>query len=77
LLLLPIVLQVPVKIPPGMPAEQAQGLLAYLQANPEAARAAWAQAQSLLANPSLANAFMNMQVREGVLWIAVAAAAAG
>ncbi|KAF6255784.1 flagellar associated protein [Scenedesmus sp. NREL 46B-D3] len=53
--------QVPVKIPPGMPAEQAQGIMAYLQANPEAAKAAWAQAQSLLATPGLANAFVNMQ----------------
>jgi hypothetical protein len=54
--------QVPVKIPPGMPADQAQGIIAYLQANPEAAKAAWAQAQSLLATPGLANAFVNMQV---------------
>lgn len=53
--------QVPVKIPPGMPAEQAQGIIAYLSANPEAAKAAWAQAQSLLATPGLANAFVNMQ----------------
>jgi hypothetical protein len=45
-----------------MPAEQAQGIIAYLQANPEAAKAAWAQAQSLLATPGLANAFVNMQV---------------
>jgi hypothetical protein len=69
LLLLPYTLpaswacQVPVKIPPGMPADQAQGIIAYLQANPEAAKAAWAQAQSLLATPGLANAFVNMQVR--------------
>lgn len=45
-----------------MPAEQAQGIIAYLSANPEAAKAAWAQAQSLLATPGLANAFVNMQV---------------
>lgn len=35
--------QIPVKIPPGMPPAQAEALLAYLQANPEAAKAAHAQ----------------------------------
>lgn len=56
------VLQVPVRIPPGMPAEQAAGIIEYLKANPEAAKAAWAQAQAIMQNPGLANAFVNMQV---------------
>lgn len=50
------------KLPPGMPADQAQGILAYLKSNPEAAKAAWAQAQSIMQSPGLANAFINMQV---------------
>lgn len=56
--------QVPVRIPPGMPADQAAGIIEYLKANPEAAKAAWGQAQAIMQNPGLANAFVNMQVRE-------------
>lgn len=56
--------RVPVKIPPGMPANQAQALLAYLEANPEAAKAALSQAQQLMKNPGLANAFMNMSANQ-------------
>ena len=43
---LPPTIQIPVKIPPGMPTAQAEALLAYLQANPEAAKAAHAQVTS-------------------------------
>lgn len=53
--------QVPVRIPPGMPKEQAEGIIAYLKANPEAAKAAWQQAQAIMQNPGLSNAFINMQ----------------
>lgn len=53
------------KIPPGMPADQAQGILTLLKTNPDAAKAAWAQAQAILQNPGLANAFVNMQVGKG------------
>jgi len=51
-----------VKLPPGMPADQAQGILTYLKTNPDAAKAAWAQAQAIMQSPGLANAFINMQV---------------
>ncbi|GLC70734.1 hypothetical protein PLESTF_001027700 [Pleodorina starrii] len=53
-------LQVPIKIPPGMPAAQAQALVAYLKANPAAAKAAYEQAQMVMRNPAMANAFTNM-----------------
>jgi len=53
--------QIPVKIPPGMPADAARGIIEYLKANPEAAKAAWGQAQSMLKTPGLANAFLNMR----------------
>jgi hypothetical protein len=46
-----------------MPAEQAQGILTYLKTNPEAAKAAWSQAQAIMQSPGLANAFINMSVR--------------
>ncbi|GLI68063.1 hypothetical protein VaNZ11_012391 [Volvox africanus] len=52
--------EVPIKIPPGMPAAQAQALVAYLKSNPSAAKAAYEQAQTIMHNPSLANAFTNM-----------------
>jgi hypothetical protein len=52
--------QVPVKLPPGMPADQAQGILTYLKTNPDAAKAAWSQAQAIMQSPGLANAFINM-----------------
>jgi hypothetical protein len=58
-----------------MPAEQAQGILTYLKTNPEAAKAAWAQAQAIMQSPGLANAFINMSVR--AVTAAAAAAAAG
>jgi hypothetical protein len=51
-----------VKLPPGMPADQAQGILTYLKTNPEAAKAAWAQAQAIMQSPGLANQFINMSV---------------
>ena len=53
----------PLQIPPGMPPQQAQALLAYLQANPDAAKAGLAQAQLMLQTPGLAEAFLGMQVR--------------
>ncbi|GFH22021.1 flagellar associated protein, partial [Haematococcus lacustris] len=40
-----------------MPPQQAQALLEYLKANPEAAK----EAQQVLKNPGMAQAFMNMQ----------------
>eukprot|EP00879_Flechtneria_rotunda_P011121 GHRR01011618.1.p1 GENE.GHRR01011618.1~~GHRR01011618.1.p1 ORF type:complete len:304 (+),score=115.86 GHRR01011618.1:124-1035(+) len=55
--------QVPVRIPPGMPAEQAQGIIDFLKANPEAAKGAWSQAQQILQTPGLANAFLGMQTQ--------------
>eukprot|EP00878_Enallax_costatus_P019643 GHUV01020726.1.p2 GENE.GHUV01020726.1~~GHUV01020726.1.p2 ORF type:complete len:126 (+),score=28.72 GHUV01020726.1:339-716(+) len=70
-------LQVPVRIPPGMPAEQAAGIIEYLKANPEAAKAAWSHAQAIMQNPGLANAFINMQVpRPALLQALVLATAA-
>jgi hypothetical protein len=45
-----------------MPAEAAQGVIEYLKANPEAAKVAWQQAQTLLKTPGLANALLNMPV---------------
>lgn len=45
-----------------MPAEQAQALIEYLKVNPQAAKAAYDQAQAILANPAMAQAFMNMNV---------------
>lgn len=54
------------KIPPGMPAAQAAGIIEFLKANPAAAKAAWQQAQSIMQNRSLTDAFLNMQVRRGV-----------
>jgi hypothetical protein len=48
-----------------MPADAAKGIIEYLKANPEAAKAAWGQAQSMLKTPGLANAFLNMV---GVAW---------
>lgn len=58
------VFQVPLKLPPGMPADQAQGILTYLKTNPEAAKAAWAQAQAIMQSPGLANQFINMSVSD-------------
>jgi hypothetical protein len=69
--------QVPVKIPPGMPAAQAQGILEFLKANPDAAKAAWAQAQSIMATPALANAFVNMQSQQVRCAVVCCAAAGG
>lgn len=54
--------QVPLQIPPGMPAAQAQAMIEYLKSNPQAAKAAYEQAQALLKNPAMAQAFMNMNV---------------
>ncbi len=51
------------KIPAGMPPQQAEALLAYMQANPEVAKAANKQALQMLKSPGLAQQFMNMQVR--------------
>jgi hypothetical protein len=45
-----------------MPADQAQGILTYLKTNPDAAKAAWTQAQAIMQSPGLANAFINMSV---------------
>jgi hypothetical protein len=45
-----------------MPQAQAQGIIEYLRENPEAAKAAWQQAQAIMQNQGLANAFINMQV---------------
>ncbi len=45
-----------------MPAEQAAVIIEYLKANPEAAKAAWSQAQAIMQNPGLANAFVNIEV---------------
>ncbi|KAJ9513860.1 hypothetical protein QJQ45_020940, partial [Haematococcus lacustris] len=47
----------------SMPPQQAQALLEYLKANPEAAKEVFSQAQQVLKNPGMAQAFMNMQVR--------------
>lgn len=55
-------MQIPIKIPPGMPPAQAQALMAYLEANPDAAKAAMGQAQQIMQNPALAQAFLNMNV---------------
>jgi len=53
--------KIPIKIPEGMPPVQAQALLAYLQSNPEAAKAAAAQAQNMLRTPGMAQAMLNMR----------------
>ncbi|KAJ9514023.1 hypothetical protein QJQ45_021090, partial [Haematococcus lacustris] len=45
----------------SMPPQQAQALLEYLKANPEAAKEVFSQAQQVLKNPGMAQAFMNMQ----------------
>lgn len=55
--------QVPIQIPPGMPTAQAQALVAYLKSNPQAAKQAYEQAQAVLRNPAMAQAFANMTVR--------------
>ncbi|KAJ9513358.1 hypothetical protein QJQ45_001393 [Haematococcus lacustris] len=68
--------RIPVKIPEGdgtpalgrctaqpSTAQEAQALLEYLKANPEAAKEVFSQAQQVLKNPGMAQAFMNMQVR--------------
>ncbi|GFR48770.1 hypothetical protein Agub_g10591 [Astrephomene gubernaculifera] len=52
--------EVPIKIPPGMPTAQAQALVEYLKSNPAAAKAAYDQAQMIMKNPAMANAFTNM-----------------
>lgn len=57
--------QIPVKIPPGMSTEQAQGVVDFLKSNPQAAKAAWDQAQGMLKTPGFANAMVNMQVSTG------------
>jgi hypothetical protein len=64
-----MLLQVPIKIPPGMPTAQAQALVAYLKSNPAAAKAAYEQAQMVMHNPAMAHAFANMMVRTGVLGV--------
>ncbi|KAI8473716.1 MAG: flagellar associated protein [Monoraphidium minutum] len=52
--------QVPIKIPPGMPAEQAAAVVEYLTSNPAAAKAAFEQAQRVMrASPAMAAAMMN------------------
>jgi hypothetical protein len=45
-----------------MPAHQAQALIEYLKANPEAAKQVQEQAKQILKTPGMASAFMNMQV---------------
>ncbi|KAG2491882.1 hypothetical protein HYH03_009834 [Edaphochlamys debaryana] len=52
--------EVPIKIPPGMPGPQAQALIAYLKSNPAAAKAAYEQAQMVMKNPAMAQAFTQM-----------------
>ncbi|KAG2453934.1 hypothetical protein HYH02_002137 [Chlamydomonas schloesseri] len=52
--------EVPIKIPPGMPAAQAQALVAYLKSNPAAAKAAYEHAQKVMKTPGMAGAFANM-----------------
>jgi hypothetical protein len=46
-----------------MPAHQAQALIEYLKANPEAAKQVQEQAKQILKTPGMASAFMNMQVK--------------
>lgn len=53
-------LQIPVKIPAGMSAEQAMAVVEYLKANPEAAKAAWEQAQAVMQTPGMANQVLGM-----------------
>ena len=45
-----------------MPTAQAQALVAYLKANPAAAKQAYEQAQAMLKNPAMSQAFTNMMV---------------
>lgn len=52
--------QVPIKIPPGMPPQQAQQLVEFLRSNPEAAKAALAQAQSIMGSSGLPSLLTNM-----------------
>ncbi|KIY94695.1 hypothetical protein MNEG_13268 [Monoraphidium neglectum] len=40
--------QIPIKVPPGMPADQALAVVEYLKNNPEAAKQAWQQAQMVM-----------------------------
>ena len=59
--------QVPIKVPAGMPAEQAMAVIDYLKANPEAAKAAWQQAQAVMrGSPAMAAALAG-QVRVGAV----------
>jgi hypothetical protein len=48
-----------------MPPEQAQALMQFLQTNPDAARQAYQQAQAMMKSPSMAKAFLNLQVGGG------------
>ncbi|GBF96449.1 hypothetical protein Rsub_09248 [Raphidocelis subcapitata] len=57
--------QIPVKIPPGMSSEQAVAVLDYLKSNPEAAKAAFQQAQAVMARPGMAQAMFAGQSPAG------------
>lgn len=46
-----------------MSPDQAAGVVKYLQENPEAAKAAWQQAQSVLKTPGMANMMLAGTVR--------------
>lgn len=72
--LLPTSLQIPMKIPPHMPPEQAQMLMEFLRSNPDAAKQVYEQAKVMMKSPGLANAFLNMQVGGllGLAWACVA-----
>lgn len=53
-------MQIPIKIPEGMPPVQAKALVAYLQQNPDVAKKAHEQAQHMLKTPGMAQAFMQV-----------------
>jgi hypothetical protein len=56
-------IQIPIQIPAGMPADQAMAVVEYLRNNPDAAKAAWEQAKTVLQTPGMADAMIAGQVR--------------
>eukprot|EP01024_Parvocaulis_polyphysoides_P040942 TRINITY_DN373_c0_g1_i1.p1 TRINITY_DN373_c0_g1~~TRINITY_DN373_c0_g1_i1.p1 ORF type:complete len:295 (-),score=62.20 TRINITY_DN373_c0_g1_i1:179-958(-) len=56
--------QIPVGLPPGVDPAQAEAVANYLQQNPEAAKAALAQAQELMKDPVMAQQIVQAQVMQ-------------
>eukprot|EP01026_Neomeris_dumetosa_P001159 TRINITY_DN102887_c0_g1_i2.p1 TRINITY_DN102887_c0_g1~~TRINITY_DN102887_c0_g1_i2.p1 ORF type:complete len:260 (-),score=65.54 TRINITY_DN102887_c0_g1_i2:263-1042(-) len=56
--------KVPVGLPPGVDPAQAEAVVNYLQSNPEAAKAAFAQAQELMKDPVMAQQLVQAQIMQ-------------